>query len=139
MSTIINDFICCAVKKCGFGHFENDELAVSYARTMGKHQQRKFKRHGIVPAAFMAYLKRIRAIPEDVWLPEKKRTVQALIDLIGEAREVLLPEMFPELRNTMGSSQCVWQALEREGKLHRLEGPGGTAKMPDYLQESKHI
>ncbi len=149
MSKLINEFIKCSEHCCGVGYFEDNELAVSYAQTMGTNQIRKFRRYGIIPAAFFKYLKGVKAIQENAWVPERARTVETLLDLLYDApeghigeyaegewfREALLLEMFPELRNTMGSSQCVWQALEREGKLHRLEGPGGTAKMPDYLKK----
>lgn len=149
MSTIINDFISCAVCDRGIGHFENDDLAVSFARDMGTNQTRKFERYGIVPKAFMAYLKREKAIPKEICIPERSRTVKVLLDLLWEApdkhrgvyskgdalREAFLIEMLPELRNKMGSSQHIWQAFERDGKLHGLKGPGGTAKEPDYLQK----
>lgn len=148
MSRIINDFIKSTEHGCGIGHFENDDLLFSYDR-IGTNQIRKFERHGIVPASFMDYLKRKKAIKDDAWLPELQRTVHALLDLLsagpnrppgahseGEAfRDAFLLEMFPELRNKMGSSQRVWQVFERNGKLHGLKGPGGTAKEPDYLQK----
>ena len=82
MSEIINDFINSGMRGRGVGHFENDRLAVSYARKMGLNQRRKFKRYGIVPAAFIAYLKRIKAIQKDAWVPETARTIKILLDLL---------------------------------------------------------
>ena len=147
MSTIIIDFINCAVKGSGIGYFENDQLAVKCARSMGTNQRRKFERHGIVPAAFITYLKRKKAIQQDAWLPERKRNVLGLLDLLwagperrpgefseGEAlREALLIELFPELKKAMGSSQHLWDPV---GKAKRLVARGGTSKLPDYLEES---
>jgi hypothetical protein len=150
MSKIINDFINCGVRGCGVGHFKNDALAVSCAEAMSSNQRRKFKRYGTVPAAFIEYLKRKKAIQEDAWVPERARTVHMLLDLLSDApdkhrgvysegemfRDAFLIEMLPELRNKMGSSQQVWHAFERDGKLHGLKGRGGTAKLPVYLQEN---
>ena len=149
MSRIIWDFINCGVSGCGVGHFENDALAVSCARTMGKSQQRKYKKYGIVPAAFIAYLKQKKAIQQDAWVPERARTDKVLLDLLCDApdrhlgvysegemlRAALLLEIFPEFRNAMGSSQRVWNRLERDGQLHGLKGRGGTTKLPEYAQE----
>lgn len=150
MSKIIEDFIQCAVQGCSVGHFENDEHALSYARTMGINQIRKYERYGIIPAAFFGYLKRKNAIQKDAWLPERQRTVHALLDLLSDApnrqpcvysegealRDAFLLEMLPELKNAMGSAQYVWQAIERDGRLHSLNVRGGTNRFPDYLEES---
>ena len=149
MSRIINDFIDCSIQGCGVGCFQNNPLAISYSKTVGANQLRKYRKYGIVPAAFIAYLKASNALQPDAWLPERKRTVHGLLDLLcqgperppgefseGEAlREALLVEMFPELKNAMGSSERIWQTFERDGSLFGLNGRGGTSKAPDYLDE----
>jgi len=148
--TIIKDFIACFRYGYGIGHFQNDAIAVSCAKTMGTNQINKYERYEIIPAAFFSYLKRKKAIQEDAWLPERQRTVHALLDLLSDApnrqpgvysegealRDALLLEMFPELKKAMGSSQQVWHAVERYGKLDGLNCRGGTNKLPDYLEES---
>ena len=133
---IINDFIKCSKSLCGVGYFENDTMAVSSARTMGENQLRKFERHGIYPAAFFAYLKQKKFIKKNAYVPENKRNLEAVLDLLWDApdrhlgvysegemlRMALLLEKFPELRNKMGSAQHLWQALERDGRLFGLKG-----------------
>lgn len=151
MSRIIEDFIKSAKHGYGIGYFEGNELVVAFLRDrdIGTNQQRKFKRRKIIPTAFIAYLKLIEAIQPDACLPKHKRTVHYLLDLLsagpnrlpgvyseGEAlRDAFLLEIFPELRNKMGSSQQLWHKIENDGTLHGLNGPGGTSRKPDYLQE----
>ena len=148
MSRIIDNFIDCAMRGCGVGYFQNDPLALTYARTVGVNQRRKYRKYGTVPAAFITYLKAIKAVQSDAWLPERQRTVHALLDLLSDApnrqpgvysegealRDALLLEMFPELKKAMGSAQQVWHALERDGKMYGLKGRGGTSKLPDYME-----
>ena len=136
MSEILNDFMNSGMRGRGVGYFENDSLAVSCAKKMGSNQRRKFKRHGIVPAAFIDYLKQKKALQQNVWVPDRTRTVEVLLDLLWDApdrdrgvysegvmlREALLLEIFPDLKNKMGSSQQVWEALERNGRLFGLKG-----------------
>ena len=51
MSKIITDFLKCAGHSNGFGYFEGNELAVSYAKTISSNQRRKYERYGTIPTA----------------------------------------------------------------------------------------
>lgn len=145
-SRLIADFIKCSEYRHGVGYFENDAEAVSCALTMSKNQVKKYRRHGIVPVAFIKYLKQKKLILEDVWLPDHERSIHGLLDLLWNARDrrtgnfsegdalrqILLLEIHPELKKASGSSEGFWRWVEREGKLKGLKGPGGTSKMPGY-------
>jgi hypothetical protein len=135
MSRIIMDFIKCSKLSYGVGFFENDKLAVIYANSMGANQRKKYLKYRIVPSAFFSYLKSKRAIRKNDKVPSKSRTVQSLLDLLWNARDIsdgaysegetireaLLIEMYPELRRGMGSSQQLWHAIERNGQLYGLK------------------
>ena len=135
MSKIISDFVKCAGHSNGFGYFEGDELASSYARFISSNQRRKFERYGTIPRALFNYLKHINAIQSNVYVPEESRTVKALLDLLAETptnkghqcsegealRVALLIGMMPWIERSLGSAQYIWRVLETGGKLYGLK------------------
>lgn len=135
MSKIVDDFISSATNTNGVGFFEEDYHAISYAMKISLNQMRQYDRYGIVPAAFIDYLKNINAIPVDWSVPKKQRTEICLLNILWEAkrnsyqsrpesdyiRQVLFKQLHPELNNKMGSSQHVWITLEYNGKLFGLK------------------
>jgi hypothetical protein len=50
---IIFNFIECRDEPNGCGYFEGDQEAIDYAKDVGKNQERKWKRHGIIPKQFV--------------------------------------------------------------------------------------
>lgn len=118
----------CAERSDGFGYFENDELAVSHAQTLSVSQKRKYQRYGIVPAAFIRYLKQAGVIAQDVYVPEERRTTNVLLDLLWKTlregqgnlseAEVLRSELLKELltvrdvEQQSGSAQHIYKKGE---------------------------
>ena len=55
---IIIDFIMSRDDVNGCGYFEGDREAIQYAMMVGKNQEMKFRKHGIVPKALIGMLGR---------------------------------------------------------------------------------
>jgi len=128
MSKIVSDFIESGNCIFGYGYFEGDKNVARYAAKVSRSQKRKYKRYGIIPAAFFNYLKNIEAIKQEKFIPEKFRTIELLLDLLwstpnrnqrkrseGECLRVeILKEMMPWLKNKLGTAEHVW----RKGELY---------------------
>jgi len=50
---IIDDFVNSHAGQDGFGYFEEDLEAITYAKKMGRNQERRWRRYGIVPKALI--------------------------------------------------------------------------------------
>ena len=136
MYRIIEDFIN------GHGYFEDKEKALRYAQAVSRSQLRKFKRYGIVPAAFFQYLEKIKAISAYKHIPEKYRTLYLLLDLLwvtpkrnnpkrseGEILRVeILKDLMPWIENSLGSAQHLYI----KGELYN-----GFPKRQRYKKEPK--
>lgn len=153
MCKLVYQFIRSGNGNGGYGYFVSDKIAIRFAEKISRSQIRKFKRHGIIPANFLRYLENIGAIERNKFVPERHRTVYWLLDLLWEApnrnnadrsegecmRVEILKDMMPWFRKSMGPSQHIWDSFKRKGQLHGLEGPGGTAKLPDYLKGASDL
>ena len=126
MCRIVSDFIKSAANLNGYGYFEGNLNAAKYAVTISRSQKRKYKRYGIIPAAFFNYLESIDAIRREKFIPEKNRTVNHLLDLLyvtpnrnqeerseGECLRVeILKDVMPWLRNKLGTAEHMWKRAE---------------------------
>jgi hypothetical protein len=115
----------------GFGYFEGDMNAVHFAQLISRTQKRKYKRYGIIPAAFFNYLKNIEAIKREKLIPEKYRTIDLLLDLLWETpkrnqqdrsegeclRVEIIKDLMPWLSNKMGTAEHVW----RKGQIYNAK------------------
>ena len=122
MCRIISDFIKSGDCLFGYGYFEGDLNAVRYAEKVSRSQKRKYKRYGIIPAAFFDYSESIEAIKRDKFIPEEYRKVELLLDLLwvspnrnqpdrseGECLRVeILKDLMPWLRNKLGTAEHIW-------------------------------
>jgi hypothetical protein len=136
MCRIIEDFIN------GCGYFEGDENVMRYTQAVSRSQVRKFKRYGIVPAAFFQYLEETKAISAYKYIPEKYRTLYLLLDLLwvtpkrnnpkrseGEILRVeILKDLMPWIENSLGSAQHLYI----KGELYN-----GFPKRKRYNKRSK--
>jgi len=123
---VIEHFVRSARTEEGYGFFEGDAEAVELARSMGKGQIRKYYRHGLVPGAFVRYLKRIEVIPEDTKFAADEPTIDDLLDLLWRwsygdeksrlaadfLRKAILVARLPMLRKAFGSADGIWQKIE---------------------------
>ena len=128
MCKIIYDFIQGAEQNEGYGYFEGDMNAAHYAQSISRTQKRKYKRYGIIPAAFFNYLEKTGAIKRKQFIPEKNRTIDLLLDLLWETpkrnqrdrtegeclRVEILKDLMPWLRNKLGTAEHIW----RKGELY---------------------
>lgn len=121
MSVVVEDFIMSG-KQGGFGVFEGDEIAACYSRCISSNQRLKWRRHGIVPAAFLNYLVAVGAVEKCsiTNIPERKRTGLKVLDLlynstarngeganiIGVMTTALEKDLLPKV--LLGSSEYVW-------------------------------
>jgi hypothetical protein len=135
MCKIIDDFIQSANRMNGFGYFEGDLIAFSFAQSISKNQKRKYQRYQIIPASFFNYLEKIGAIKREKFIPDKNRTLGWLLDLLSETanqntkrsseaemlRTEILKDLHPELKKAMGSAQHIWKKLESDGKVFGLK------------------
>ena len=131
MCKIVSDFIRSADKMNGFGYFEGDMNAVHYAQSISRTQKRKFKRYGIIPAAFFNYLEQIEAIKLEKFIPEQYRTIDLLLDLLWETPErnqqdrsegeclrvEILKDLMPWLSNKLGTAEHIW----RKGQIYNAK------------------
>jgi hypothetical protein len=131
LSKIVRDFLLSGQFSRGCGYFENRDEVVKYAEKTSQSQKRKWKRYGIIPAAFWQYLLEKRFIDPGRFIPEKYRTVKYLMDLLwrtprrnrasrSEAeilRFELLKEMLPGFALQIGSAQHLYKKLEFYGDL----------------------
>lgn len=122
MCKIVSDFIKSANRMNGFGYFEGDMNAVRSAQSISRIQKRKYKRYGIIPAAFFNYLEQIGAIKREQFVPEKYRTIDLLLDLLWETpkrnqkdrsegeclRVEILKDLIPWMRNKLGTAEHIW-------------------------------
>jgi len=131
MCKVIFDFIKSGNRLDGFGHFTGNLKAIGYAQTVSRSQRRKYKRYGIIPAAFFSYLEKTGAIKREKFIPEKCRTIDLLLDLLWETpkrnqrdrsegeclRVAILKDLMPWLSNKMGTAEHVW----RKGELYNAK------------------
>lgn len=131
MCKIIYDFVQSAEQNEGYGYFEGNMNAVRSAQSISRTQMRKFKRYGIIPAAFFNHLEQIGAIKREKFIPEKYRTIELLLDLLWETpkrnqrdrsegeclRVAILKDLIPWLSNKMGTAEHVW----RKGELYNAK------------------
>jgi len=135
MCKIIYDFIKCAEHDEGYGYFEGNMKAISYAQTISRSQKRKYKRYDIIPAALLNYLEKSELIKRQISMPDKNKTVGMLLDLLSETanqntersseaeflRNEILSDLHPELKKAFGSAQHIWTKLEANGKMFGLK------------------
>ena len=131
MCKIIYDFIQSAEQNEGYGYFEGNRNAAFYAKKISLIQKRKYKRYGIIPAAFLKFLEKSGAIKREKFIPEKCRTIDLLLDLLWETpkrnkqdrsegeclRVEILKELMPWLCNTLGTGEHIW----RKGELYNAK------------------
>jgi len=91
MDQIIDDFIKCRDTAHGYGFFEyersmnhGEKDVVDFAMNVSKCQAQKYKRHGIVPAAFISYFRYLGIIPEGLEIPKDKKTIKGFAELLYE-------------------------------------------------------
>ncbi|MBM4314450.1 MAG: hypothetical protein FJ122_11105 [Deltaproteobacteria bacterium] len=56
--SIIKDFIRSRDDIEGYGYFRGDREAIEYAQMVGKNQEMKFRKHGIIPKALIMMMGR---------------------------------------------------------------------------------
>ena len=133
MSKIINDFFKSANTSTGYGIFKyekgvsknSEQDVVDFAMKASKSQVRKWNRYGIVPAAFISYLKEMDVLPENIEFPKDKRTINDLTDLLFQIpykneinrglgdhlRERILKDLIPDMKVMFGSGESIWKTL----------------------------
>ena len=128
MCKLISDFIKSSDTGFGFGHFEGDDTAIRFAQSMSKSQKRQYRRYGVIPIAFIGYLKKIKVVPFEAHFPKKSRDIYALLELLWEGpykdktarstgsylRSEILKDMYPMLKKSFGTAENIWKRLERD-------------------------
>ena len=155
MSRVIKDFFKSANTESGYGIFEYDKAVnknseqdvVDFAMKVTKSQTRKWNRYGIIPVAFIAYLKKMDVLPEKLEISKGKRTITDLADLLFQTsykskvacgfgdyiREQILKYLYPDMHVMFG----VGEKLEKD--LYKLKNKLSLDKRQGYKGSRREV
>lgn len=85
MKSVVEDFIK-SESGAGCGIFIKNVHAIRIARGLTKMQKKKFKRHGIVPAAFLICLRDMGVVRNDVPIPRGGASIRTVNTIVKEYR-----------------------------------------------------
>jgi len=164
MYQVINDFIKSKNTTHGYGLFKHESSinhgeknVVDFAMQVSKAQTRKYKRHQIVPPAFILYFKYLNIIPKYLEIPAGKKTVTGFIDLLSqipdknnrlfeirtfirERREQILKKIHPEMRVMFVSGEKLGNdSYKLKNKLPLDKRQGYTRKSNREVIKNKII
>jgi hypothetical protein len=136
MSKLINDFMNADKKGRAYAFFDGDQKAVEISGRMSKAQRRKFKRYGMIPSAFYAYLRETAIINKDARIPNGGISVGELLDFLRwypyetdqarSAGEYLFREIIkgdvPFLSNAFAQGDHIW----KKGEFFRVPGSNAS-------------
>ena len=83
---IIDDFVESSMHLDGYGYFEGDQAAIARSKSMTKNQRKRWERSGMVPVAFLKYLREdlgvINFSPDALERIGKGRTLDNLPEIL---------------------------------------------------------
>ena len=155
MSRVIKDFFKSANTERGYGIFEcektfsknSEQDVVDFAMKVTKSQTRKWNRYGIIPVAFIAYLKKMDVLPEKLEISKGKRTITNLADLLFQTsykskdacglgdhiREQIIKDLYPDMHVMFG----VGEKFEKD--LYKLKNKLSLDKRQGYKGSRRKV
>ena len=82
MFNVIQEFMDSAFRPPSSNLFAEDEKAKQIAGGLTKKQRKKFKHHGIVPAAFYLWMREVGIIRKDASIPKGGTALGYLLDFL---------------------------------------------------------
>jgi len=124
--TCIDHFIQSARTPDGYGMFYKNNHATELAKTMSNLQIKKYKRHGIIPAAVFMWLREAGIVKSTIQVPHGGAPVQEFLEFFKknhvqteqrrstyEHREQARIQKYcaPVLNNSFGSQDGLWDKI----------------------------